>query len=148
MMTGNYRKGTPSDGLDIATGTLPIDLFLEQEAVKANTRLKPHFTKDWDGLSGGKKIGHIKKAEIEDNKFGLPTVEYDNIAKCTVLQKKFNINTSSFRNGDDIKEGLRCYTDGSKTSTGSGAGLCLMQDDKIIKESHIGLSRNSSVFQA
>ena len=41
-----------------------------------------------------------------------------------------------------------CYTDGSKTTHGSGAGVCLIRGDKVIKTRAYGLSKHTTVFQS
>ena len=33
LMTGHYRNGTPTAGLEVITDTMPIDLFIDKEAV-------------------------------------------------------------------------------------------------------------------
>ena len=47
-----------------------------------------------------------------------------------------------------METGIRCYTDGSKTADGTGSGICIMENDKIIKTRALGLTNNATVFQA
>ena len=49
--------------------------------------------------------------------------------------------------GCDTTYGIRCYTDGSKSSRGTGAGGCIMRDDKVTKTRAYGLTDSTTVFQ-
>ena len=49
--------------------------------------------------------------------------------------------------GNDEYKGLRCYTDGSKTKTGAGAGICVVAGSHILKTRSLGLSKHSTVMQ-
>ena len=49
--------------------------------------------------------------------------------------------------GTDIYKGLRCYTDGSKTKTGAGAGICIAVGNHILKTRAHGLSKHATVMQ-
>ena len=61
LMLGHFRKGTPTEGLNIITNTTPIELFVESEILKANARLGKKVDRDWDGLTKGQAKGHIHK---------------------------------------------------------------------------------------
>ena len=50
--------------------------------------------------------------------------------------------------GEDLLIGTRCYTDGSKTSRGTGSGLCIMNDERVVKTRALKLSNHATVFQA
>ena len=56
MMLGNFRRGTPGHGLNLITGTIPLDLFIQREAIQSSIRIRDKFKHDWDGLSQQKKI--------------------------------------------------------------------------------------------
>ena len=62
-----------------------------------------------------------------------------------VWERNFTINIGQ---GGDITHGNRCYTDGSKTIHGSGAGVCMIKDSKVVRTRAYGLSKTSTVFQA
>ena len=51
-------------------------------------------------------------------------------------------------NGMDQYKGLRCYTDGSKTCGGTGAGFCVAEHNSILKSRAFGLTPSATVFQA
>ena len=125
-MMGHMRQGTPMEGLQVLTNTLPINLFFEKELLSATARLQGKLDKDWDGLSLGKLKGHIKYAEDKYISTGL-TSEYDTdyIDKKIFWEKKFTIDSNSFKHGRDHEEGVRCYTDGSKINGRTGLGFCI-----------------------
>ena len=59
-----------------------------------------------------------------------------------------NYKVTQHSDGKDMSSGIRCYTDGSKTEYGVGSGLCIIENDKVIKTRAIGLTGQSTVFQA
>ena len=65
MQMGNFRKGTPSAGLDIITGTIPLDLYIKEEIMNARIRQDNNTIHTWDGIPtrGKAQIGHIAYAE-------------------------------------------------------------------------------------
>ena len=126
LMLGHMRRGTPTEGLNIITNTLPVELYIEKELLAATYRLRSKVDRTWDGLSEGKAKGHIKFAEdmyasanLEINK------PNDCINKQIVWNRRFEVDTESFKSGNDHTEGVRCYTDGSKIDGHTGLGICL-----------------------
>ena len=48
MQMGNCRKGTPTEGLNVITGTLPMELWIEQQVLNVQVRLQSHIpNEDW-----------------------------------------------------------------------------------------------------
>ena len=62
--------------------------------------------------------------------------------------KSYTIDKASFYTGEDVTEGLRCYTDGSKLEDNCGAGINLMHGTNVITELAIPLGKHNTVFQA
>lgn len=77
MMMGNMRKSTPGETLELLSETKPVHLQIEEQALKTNNRLKQHHANDWDGLSKGKKKGHILKAKEREESLDLPLGQHD-----------------------------------------------------------------------
>ena len=77
MMLGNFRRGTPGHGLNLVTGTIPLDLLIQQEALQSSIRIRNKFQHDWDGYSLQKSIkGHIRYLT---NTFNLTPVPKNNM---------------------------------------------------------------------
>ena len=47
-----------------------------------------------------------------------------------------------------LTQGYRAYTDGSKIKHGTCAGNCIMKEGKVLRTRALGLSKNTTVFQA
>ena len=139
-MTCNARRGTPLNGLEIIMDVPPIDLFIKAEASKAAFRIIG--TND-EPIS---QKGHLSKCNAKLDEAELWNIASDTINKELVWEK--NYTTSNTKHGNDIGQGNRCYTDGSKTSRGTGAGFCIMKDDKVQRTRAFALSKNATVFQA
>ena len=50
--------------------------------------------------------------------------------------------------GNDILIGSRCYTDGSKMKYGKCSGVCMKEDDKVIKTRALCLAQFATAYQA
>ena len=141
---GNFRKGTPGDALDVITDTMPIDLFLKAEMLKGNYRVKPHFDDNWTGMGSKTKIGHVLKAKVNERMHGFEDAERDEINQ-PLWDCEYTVDTEHL--GTDVYKGLRCYTDGSKTKTGAGAGICMAVGNHILRTRAHGLSKHATVTQ-
>ena len=55
MQLGNFRFTTPGAGLGVILGQLPLDLELQNTAIKAYLRLPTEHKLDWEGKCPGAK---------------------------------------------------------------------------------------------
>ena len=148
MLTGSYHPGTPTEGLNIIFDTMPIDLYIKSEVIKARVRLEGKLDYTWKGKSFGKALGHITYADKLKKETKLPSNELDKKNKEPMWDKKYTVNKESYNNGNDILTGYRCYTDGSKMSDDCGAGALLMNGDHTICTISEPLGKQNTVFQA
>lgn len=148
-MYGSFRQKAPGDATEMVTDTVPLDLKMLKETAKSNLRLKSHYTMDWDRRSGGERVGHIKAMQLQEDEIGLPDVDRDCIPKELELEQHYHMNTKSLNEGANLMTGTRCYTDGSKTHRGVGAGYVILDDnDEVIKAANTGLPAQANIFQA
>ena len=124
-LTCNARRGTPLNGLEIILDVPPIDLFMKAEAAKSAFRLIG--TND----ESSAQRGHLAKAQTKLRDLGLFDRQPDKIDKQLLWDKKYSTHISKL--GFDIEQGFRCYTDGSKTKDGLGAGFCIIDHEKVKK---------------
>ena len=64
----------------------------------------------------------------------------------TIMGEK-KISTPISKHGTDIEQGFRCYTDGSKTKEGLGAGFCIMEHGKVKTRAFL-MQNHTTVFQS
>ena len=149
MQLGNFRFTTPEDGLNVALGQLPLDLFLLSTSLKTHIRIRTQQIKRWNGKGPGKlgRIGHRLRMEMLTEKLGIPEFCPDSLPKESGWDKQYIISEDD--SGHDEENILRLYTDGSKMDGNSGYGAVLLDND----DEHCGELSGSkgplaTVFQA
>ena len=141
MMMSNNRIGTPAAGLEVILGTMPIDIYLKGEALKCGYRIKAHFPRE------EAKNGHIQRYSKEARDAGIDKLKSDEMPNTRLWHQAYNV--SKPESGLDCREGLHIYMDGSKTKVGTGTGVCVMDEDRIIKTRRAyNLPNYCTVFQA
>ena len=163
IMSG-AMPSTPFNTLNHITNTINIIPFLQGEAAKGASRLLGYG--DWTSERRPSCKGTIKAHSTINNDFldTLPipkTVLRDLTRPSMKLESKFTIENpindlEEYRKTLDniIKDipdkTITCYTDGSRTDSGSGAGYIITTENNniTIKESHFKLPDYSTVFQA
>ena len=65
MQLGNFRYSTPTTGLEIILGQMPLDLHILEIAMRTHVRLDRLNIRDWNGKGAGQRgrIGHILRME-------------------------------------------------------------------------------------
>lgn len=140
-ITGAMRS-CPTAGMEALLDLIPIDLVLQQKAEE--TKLRILVQTKYTGI----KLTHRHMAEIRQaNKLvDMPT---DHMPVMRSIKNNFNVqlnNKKNFKAEADymIKpQTLKWYTDGSKTSEGTGAGVSSL-DTNI----SIPMGKYPSIFQA
>lgn len=86
---------------------------------------------------------HVEEA-ARKTKMRLQGKEWDKMEKTLSLQR----NVKKTFTGKDSGEGLRIFTDGSKTKHGVGASFVVMRKEQIVYQEVYKLDQHCSVFQA
>ena len=147
MGMGHFRQSTPESGLDVIMGTLPLDLAVLGAALKARIRTKDKIPLTWNGKGIRNKSSHFKTLDDIIADLGLDTDESDRTGKINQWNAAYSVSEQSLQTGEDIKGGLRLYTDGSKMGKKTGYGAILMDTNGLILDSVNGrLSDNATVF--
>jgi ribonuclease HI len=121
MQMGNCRKGTPTEGLNVITGTLPMELWIEQQVLNVQVRLQSHIpNEDW----AKNPLCHLGRGKILLDQLDLNTLSLDNYVKDLIFTQNYKVDTESFTYGDDAydQNKYNCYTDGSKFKNQTGQG--------------------------
>ncbi len=157
----HFRHSTPTDGLQIATGLVPLDIYILEQATMAYIRTKPLATRQWNGL--GKALsykGHRRFVEDTMEEFGISiNIKVDEIPRSQNWIRNFTLDRSSFDKGLPLPPNgkrVECWTDGSQTEddegfkiTGWGGTIRLprhLGGNKI--DCKGSLASHNSVFQA
>ena len=64
------RRSTPTNGLEVILNLPPIDLKVEERALKTMLRVIPQATSKWDGLGNG-EVCHLKWGATELRNLGI-----------------------------------------------------------------------------
>ena len=90
-MSAFCRDGTPTEGLNVITGTLPIELYIKQELYLAKSRLNDKLIRDWDGLplTGNKTGGHIQYLDQMYDKYIVMNPDHDGIDKEIIWDRNY-----------------------------------------------------------
>ncbi|MCP4458360.1 MAG: reverse transcriptase-like protein [Cytophagales bacterium] len=163
IMSG-AMPSTPFNTLNHITNTINIIPFLQGEAAKGASRLQGYG--DWTSERRPSCKGNIKAHSTINNDFldtlPIPKAALRDLTRPIMkLESKFTIENpindlEEYRKTldniirDTPNKTITCYTDGSRTDSGSGAGYIITTDNNnlTIKESHFKLPDYSTVFQA
>ena len=134
-MTSAMRS-TPTFGLEATLGIPPLDLHAKKLALNSVPRL--FRANNW----GRNPPPHTHRHHLwkEYNTYA-PNVE--TTEKKTFRVNRLHLNTTPHENPD-----FSVYTDGSKTTQGTGFGWCITQSDFAQKETYAALDPSASVYMA
>lgn len=132
-------KTTPTAAMEIALQLTPLDLYIQQEATLAAIRLM-HLG-IW-GKNHSSPHTNILDRAIECQP--LIAAPCDRTLNKPMFNKKYNIQTIEEERDQSGAHEVRIYTDGSKTQSGSGAGVHSLD---LNINFHISLGAHSSIFQ-
>ena len=141
------RKNSPTAGLQVVLDFPPLDLKIEEIALKAMLRVLPKVSLKWEGV-GKNGYGHILYGTKKLLKLGIDPKNTDLCASLSVT-KGFTVDLDSLKSGQVIPEGnMICYTDGSKMENQTGYGIGITQGNYLFNSDNGQLPSEASVFQA
>ena len=156
-MMAPHRKSTPISSMELITYTQPLDIFIQGEIVTGYFRNKHLLIGPDERVRP--KGGHVEYAEDQLALMEIPEQStWDRGPTQYSLEKGFEVDTDSYLHGKPIKTKdnlTTCYTDGSKTDKGVGAGILIQRhfsskdtDALTIHEESFSLEPYNTVFQA
>ena len=138
-MTSSMRS-TPSDGMEVVLGLLPLDLHAHQLGTCSHWRNRSGLRYSWDGLGRTKNmIGHRRHHDNIIDNYCHKTLPVD-----LITRKRFWLDDDDLVEEPDIV----LYTDGSKMECGTGCGWAVCEGDTIVAEESTYLGNDTSVFQS
>ena len=131
-------RSTPTAGMEVVAGLLPLDLQTQLVATNSRFRTRQLLRDSWDGLGTNKK-GHRRNWDDIINRYCDPNLPVDSLANTRLWLENREIQNPE----------IVLYTDGSKTDGGrTGAGWAACHGDTILAEESTYLGTMSTVFQA
>lgn len=144
-----FRKSTPSEGLEVVLDLPPIDLKVEQLALKTMLRVIPLSNPKWDGLGKGSFIGHLRWGTNKLKDMGIDPFNNDSTHSSLNISRNFTVDQDSYKSGQPVTDSTTiCYTDGSRMKNQSGFGLGITRGDLQLASKNGQLGSNATVFQA
>lgn len=141
------RKGTPTAGLEVILDMPPLDLVVENLALKAMTRVLPHNRTRWDGL-GKNDRGHLNWGLTTLKTLGIDPSDNDSLKWLLNVQRSYSVDLESLKSGLPVSaSNTKCYTDGSRYRNKTGYGLGITRNNELIAHENGQLGQDNSVFQ-
>ena len=79
MKFGNFRRSTPTAGLEIILDLMPIPMYLKKLAFMAFIRLRNSNPATWDGIGKNRQIGHLQWLDRQHKSLDIPKWPIDSI---------------------------------------------------------------------
>jgi ribonuclease HI len=155
IMTTSGHPSTSLVALDKITNTLPIDLFLKEQAINCMARLKAQGA--WENTgersNNGRLQRHTTLLEAAIDAHPCKGDALDLVKSTLNLDTNFSIMIPDRSEYPAIlneipETDIKCFTDGSKMEDNVGAGYVIYCNNTIIKEEAYHLGAHSTVFQA
>ncbi len=131
-------RSTPTKAMEVTFGLPPIDLFLQEVAMKTWLRIQSLLRPNWDGVGDkGSLVGHQARWGRELRQVQTTLMPRDNITPVP--------NWTHFEEVQDPD--VVIYTDGSKMDSKCGYGWLATTGDTVLEEEegHLG---ESTVYKA
>ena len=154
-MTLNAVKSTPTAGMEVILNIPPLNIFMKTIAMNNMIRLKKQ--EQWRHREGDTPWNRSHAYVLMTWERKLPILiditDTENtttriVTKYTInIQTRDSLNITTKRPKPYDTDCVNCFTDGSKTEAGCGAGYIIWADKKVAQES-LSLGRDSSVYQA
>ena len=152
MMTGCMRS-TPTAGMEVILGLTPIEIHITEAALATTTRL--HRTGHWKDTENSSPNSHTAILNAIRNE--IPELQFpqDKVRKSTKDTNHFKVEISDRQHFLENRIRpmpwdpgiLNCFTDGSKTETGTGAAY-IMKSHNFESQDYMHLGEHATVFQA
>ena len=153
LITGALPS-TPGFALNKINDIIPIENWIEEEALKGALRLKAngHWIKMPMVNKKGNLTSHTKVIDTKLNEIQLNSVEQDMNTPILNLDIKFLVDIPTREEYEEFTpppNSIIGYTDGSKLhDNNTGAGIHISFNQTNIKEESIHLGMHATVFQA
>ena len=147
----HFRRSTPSAGIEVVTGLIPLDLYIKGEAAMSQLRTMPRVPTLWDGRGNARKMGHRLWNQTFLEGVGHPTTALDELIWEWNWEKPYQLDRASFDDGKPLPnedDYVTVYTDGSSRESFQGWGSAIKFPGVETPLSIFGsLGNTATVFQ-
>ena len=151
MSLGHFRHSTPTAGLEVINHVMPLDLWINYEAISGYVRTQgKNMLKERDLYTKSLHLkGHRQRCREFLEQAGMMELVSDFKPPERVWQRSFKLNRASFEEGKPPSRHLtlNIYTDGSRVHDLTGCGVVIYEDEKVREELSHHLGQQFSVFQ-
>ena len=151
LMMCPTRNKSPTRALELIHDLVPLEIYIQQQALKTYTRLESQLDRDWTKTKQKNPniTPHLKylknlKQTITGGLVDTETTHKD------ISEKDYQIKIDPIK-GRERPTGsqINIYTDGSKTKNGTGAGYVILDtNNNPIHTQSIHLTQSATIFQA
>jgi ribonuclease HI len=142
------RRSTPTAGLEVMLYLIPLDIYVQGEAIKSFSRIQHLLTDNWK-RPPGKHIGHRSWLRDQITALAIPEYPRDKMSLALKWDRTFEVALDSFSTGVVVPTtGLNCFTDGSKIEDQGGAGYIIDDGSARGMPHSIPLGSFCTVYQA
>ena len=149
ILISGALPSSPRNALNKINDIIPIDNWIEEEALKGTLRLKAngHWIRTPMVNSRGNLTSHTKILDRILNTIPLSKEDQDSMTTTYNLDPKFVVE--DYKEVEPINYNINCHTDGSKLDDNrTGAGVLINYSHIDSAEEAIHLGNSATVFQA
>ena len=117
--SGSMRS-TPTEAMEAIMGLLPLDIYVEEIAIRTRARTKYYLKDTWDGLSKGGKTLVCGHRRVWDK-----ILENLGSLEPPVIRENSWLTWDEYTN---IETDIRVYTDGASGKNGAGIGYTVYKN--------------------
>ena len=145
-------KSTPTKAMEVALDLLPLDVFLQGEAMKAGYRVKVGgFWRTRMAVSGRglKKKGHVRWHQEQGRKISIMEMPCDKRPYVLHFGRGFQVRIQEKLEGQGRAD-MIYFTDGSRREDRAGAGAIGFErrTNAVVMKESVALGKLATVFQA
>ena len=145
MITG-CMKSTPSAALELVLDVEPLDIFIENTALAASYRLASFLKRNRQKETNLLQILNNLLACSQMPSDMLTTkIIFEKSYSTVIMKREICLEKHSNNTCDNIS---KCFTDGSVSEEGVGAGYAIYDSNKIVNKKAISLGNQCNIFQA
>ncbi len=149
MSMGNFRRGTPTSGLEIISHVMPLHLHIQCEATLGYRRTMSSSLISHPCTRKETTDGHRQFCQRILDSIGAAELDQDWYSGEFLWNRSYQVNKDSFSLGEPGDGShIEIYTDGSRLDEKAGSGVAIFEDGLVTEEMAHHLGTYATVFQS